>query len=410
MGFNLAEIAFLAAHREEIAEVTAQCALTKATVLADGQRLRAAFGEMGRAVSELTVARRLAAAKGLNAQWLWTKEAAEQATPGPVVAVRHGRIASFAPGEGVWDVTCSVGTELANYGPTGSSPVDFPVSSPVCFGSDIDPVRVAMARINLTTPGIFCADARAPAIPAAAAPVIIADPARRAGGRRITRPEDLHPPLPDLVATYSDRLLAIKCAPGLNYSAWEGLASVVSVNGAVKELCLYSPGLAAGDCRREAVVIHTETDGGWWIDRITDTAPDAVDSGPLGSFLIDPDGAIVRAGLVRHFAARENLHQLDPHIAYLTGESIPAGYSGFPVREVVPVKKLTAAVRALQITAAEILVRGVDVDPVRLRGQLKLRSRAGSGGPAGIIITRIGQERVAVICGLREFNPRPGSG
>ena len=43
------------------------------------------------------------------------------------------------------------------------------------------------------------------------ADVIIADPARRAGGRRITDPAQLLPPLPDLL-TDADRLAAMGAA------------------------------------------------------------------------------------------------------------------------------------------------------------------------------------------------------
>ncbi len=38
----------------------------------------------------------------------------------------------------------------------------------------------------------------------------------------------------------------MKCAPGLDFSQWPGLVSVASVNGNVKEACLYTPGLATG--------------------------------------------------------------------------------------------------------------------------------------------------------------------
>ena len=39
------------------------------------------------------------------------------------------------------------------------------------------------------------------------------------------------PPLPALLDAYAGRELAVKCAPGIDYSGWDGLVSVVSVDG-----------------------------------------------------------------------------------------------------------------------------------------------------------------------------------
>ena len=183
----------------------------------------------------------------------------------------------------------------------------------------------------------------------------------------------------------------MKCAPGIDYSDWEGLVSVVSVDGAVKEACLYTPGLSGG-VEREAVVL------GAGEERVTSADPsDTEVTGPQ-EFIVEPDGAIVRAGLVRHWAHRHRMDMLDEHIAFLTGPAIPEGYSGFPFLEAVPLKKLRAALAAHRAGSAEILVRGVDVDPDALRAKLKLR------GPErrGVVIARVGSGAVAYICGPRQ--------
>ena len=52
--------------------------------------------------------------------------------------------------------------------------------------------------------------------------------------------------------------------------------------------------------------------------------------------VLDPDGAVVRAGLVRHYGARHGLWQLDPDIAYLSGDELPDGLRGFEVLEQLP--------------------------------------------------------------------------
>ena len=99
-------------------------------------------------------------------------------------------------------------------------------------------------------------------------------------------------------------------------------------------------------------------------------------------------GAVVRAGLVRHYAARHRLWQLDPDIAYLSGDQLPDGVRGFEVLDEIGFneKRLRQALAAHDAGAAEILVRGIDVDPDALRKRLKLRGSTA----VSVVITRIG--------------------
>jgi hypothetical protein len=383
MAYTPAEVAFLAAHTDEIAQATTDLALTRKSLLADAAALRQRFGDHGRAVTELAQARRSALENGkFPGHWLTDLDAAQQATPQVVAAERARRLRRILGTDTlVHDVTCSVGTEGASVSAEG---LDY-------LGSDLDHSRLLMARHNLG-PGAWLvrADATVPA--STGADVIVADPARRAGGRRITRPDQLLPPLPDLLAAWPGRELAVKCAPGLDFSDWEGLVSLVSVDGGVKEACLYTPGLSEG-MRREAIVITAGK-----TDRITDSEPDGTYAGEAGRFLVDPDGAVVRAGLVRHYAHREGLWMLDERIAYLTGDRIPAGRTGFEIRDIVPLKKLKSALSSHDPGSLEILVRGVDVDPDALRKKLRLRGST----PMAVVCTRIGSQGVALICGPRQ--------
>lgn len=376
MSFSVDEVRYLAANAARIAQVEPQVALTKATVFADRAVLEREFGEYARAVSVLIYARRAAQGK-FPSHWLTDADAAQQATPAPVARVRAERIAA-AGAEFVHDVTCSVGSEAPAFQAAGLN----------WLGSDLDATRLAMARHNLG-PSAWLARADALA-PVTTGGVVVADPARRAGGRRITDPAKLIPPLPELIEAHRGREMAVKCAPGIDYSGWDGLVSVVSVGGGVKEACLYTPGLAGE--RREAVVLR---DG--FEDRVTDAEPDDTDVTGPQEYIVEPDGAIVRAGLVRHFAARHGLSMLDEHIAFLTGPRVPAGYTGFPFIEAVPLKKLKGALAAHHAGSAEILVRGVDVDPDQLRKKLKLRGDR----PMAVVIARVGDSAVAHICGAR---------
>jgi THUMP domain-like len=67
--------------------------------------------------------------------------------------------------------------------------------------------------------------------------------------------------------------------------------------------------------------------------------------------------------------------QLDPHIAYLSGEQLPGRVRGFEVLQQLffDERRLRRALSALDCGAFQILVRGVHVDPDGLRQRLALR-------------------------------------
>lgn len=490
-GFSAADIAYLASPpgAAALAEV-AELALTTASQLHDVAAVRRAHGDRAPALIETVRLRRRAAAKLSGAQdWLFTDDALQQATPTLVARHRATRLT----GRDVHDVTCSIGAEL----------VELARVCPRVVGSDLDQVRLAMARHNVsrpvspddarrasgpasrpgagqefrrdepasavpdtawlpaagssawphsvgptrvadelpdnrggstpvppTAPGTAPADAlgavppaatdTAPAdgpgavpfagaggvptntllvradalVPCTAGTVIIADPARRAGGKRTFDPAALQPPLPDLLAAYPGRDMAVKCAPGLDFDrlGWAGEVEVVSLDGAVREACLWSAGLSEPGVTRRATVLT----GTGAMTTLTDAEPDEIPEQPPGEWIVDPDGAVVRAGLVRHYAARHGLWQLDPRIAYLTGDRLPAGVRGFRIvdRFEFREKTLRTELRRRECGALEILVRGVDVDPDVLRRRLKL---TGSESYA-LVITRIGRAATVFLC------------
>ena len=306
--------------------------------------------------------------------WLFTDEALQQATAAVVARHRARRLA----GQHVHDATCSVGTELAALRQTAA----------YVLGSDLDPVRLAMARHNLG-PGVpLC---RADALqPISRDTVVLLDPARRSGGRRRFDPQAYTPPLDALAEVNRGRATVVKCAPGIDFDAvrrlgFDGEVEVVSAGGAVREACLWAPALAESGVRRRASVLDR---AGAPDEMLTDADPDDCGCGVPGRFIVDPDGAVVRAGLVRHYAARHGLWQLDPDIAYLTGDRLPAGVRGFAIVEQLPMREkvLRQALSALDCGPLEILVRGVDVDPDALRKRLRPTGRT----PLTVVVLRIG--------------------
>ncbi len=328
---------------------------------------------------ETTLLRRRAAEKLGELEvsgWLFTDEALQQATAAVVALHRARRLA----GHVVHDATCSIGTELAALGRCAVPAV----------GSDIDLVRLAMARHNLgETAGLCRADALHPVTRDA---VVLVDPARRRGGQRRFKPDDYQPGLRQVMDCYggsSGRDLVVKCAPGIDFDGvarlgFDGEIEVMSYRGSVREACLWSAGLAEPGVRRRASILDGPSGG----EQITDAGSDDCPVRPAGRWIIDPDGAVVRAGLVRHYAARHGLWQLDPAIAYLSGDRLPPEIRGFEVLEQLAFdeRRLRRALAARDCGALEILVRGVGVDPDALRRRLRPRGSQ----PLSVVITRVG--------------------
>jgi hypothetical protein len=386
LAFSSEDVAYLAsgAGAAALAEV-AGYPLTGGSRIADVAAIKGRFGDRAAALVETTLLRRKASTKfaGLAdvSNWLFTDEALQQATAYPVAQHRAVRLA----GTVVHDATCSIGTELAALRTSASTVI----------GSDMDPIRLAMAQHNLGDVQLCRADALHPVSGDA---VVLLDPARRTGGRRRFDPRAYVPPLDQLLDTYRGRAIAVKCAPGIDFAGVRGLGfdgeiEITSWGGSVREACLWSTGLAEPGVRRRATMLDSGED-------LTDLDPDDCSSAPAARWIIDPDGAVVRAGLVRQYANRHGLWQLDPAIAYLTGDELPPGVRGFEVVAELPYREkfLRRALSDHDCGPLEILVRGVDVDPDGLRRRLRPSGRTA----LSFVITRIGsgvaERSVAFVC------------
>jgi THUMP domain-like len=377
--FTSDDVAFLrsAAGVAALAEVDA-LPFTDSSRLHDVGVARKLLGAGFAPVVETVLLRRRASSKlDGAANWLFTDDALQQATASPVARHRAERFA----GRDVHDVTCSIGADLAALKAVAAR----------CVGSDLDPVRLAMARNNVPGQLVVQADALRPVSRATA---VTADPARRdSSGRRKWHPQDFMPPLDELSEVYAGVDLAVKCAPGIDFAVapWADEVELVSLDGAVREACLWTRGLATEGVSRRATVIHG--DSSW---TVTDAEPDDCPVAPPGEWIVDPDGAVVRAGLVRHYAARHGLWQLDERIAYLSGDTPPAGIRAFRVLEHghYTEKALKSLLKTRGIGRLEILVRGLDIDPNPLRKRLKLAGR----DEATVVLTRVGSKPVFLLC------------
>ncbi|MFN3867054.1 MAG: THUMP-like domain-containing protein, partial [Demequina sp.] len=167
-------------------------------------------------------------------------------------------------------------------------------------------------------------------------------------------------------------------------------AQWVSVDGSVVEAALWCGPLAQHSGHTALVM------GAGGPHRLSGTT-DRADAGPLGEFVYEPDGAVIRAGLVGELAHVTGTHLLDPTIAYLTADApVETPFArGYRVVEAMPfkVKALAAALRERGVGTVDIKKRGVDITPEQLRPQLKLKG----AGRMTVIVTRVAGQRTALL-------------
>ena len=126
----------------------------------------------------------------------------------------------------------------------------------------------------------------------------------------------------------------------------------------------------------------------------------AAERGPISEYLLEPDSAIIRAGLVAQICTAVNGWLLDERIAYICCSTIPDAsplYSRFAVRDTLPfsIKSLRAELRRRGIGRVEIKKRGIAMTPEEVRAQLRLDTSLPHF--ATVLLTRVGSQPVAVI-------------
>jgi len=338
-------------------------------------RRRAAPERVATALGQVELRRKAVAKFGeLAARMYFTPDGLEQATRLAVAEHRAGRLRAFEAAS-VIDLGCGIGGDLIAVARAGIT----------AAGVDLDPERVAVAAANLAALGLagIVQQADATQIDPSPFAVAFADPARRGARGRVMDAEGWTPPWP-FVESLLRRDACVKVAPGIPHALIPGdvEAEWVSDHGEVKEAALWSGALAT--TARRATVIG---DGG--LATLTDEDDPGAPVRPVGEFLYEPDGAVIRAGLVTAVAAGVQGGLLDEHIAYVTGDT---AYTtpfarGYRVVEELPYreKRLRAALRERGVGRLTIKKRGVDVTPEALRRRLTLRGDA----EATIVLTRV---------------------
>lgn len=353
-------------------------------------QLRSGGADPGVVAAAMTQARLRAAAAAKFGPFangmLFSQEGLEQATR-LVVAAHHAKRYLDAGIESVADLTCGLGADSMAFASMGLSVIAFERDEATALLADHnlrhwDDARVvhADAMATLASGSI---DAQA----------LFVDPARRDARGKRHDPRDYSPPLDDVLAlraSWPD--MGIKLGPALPHTAVppEAEAQWVSVDGDVVEMGVWT-GLLARTQRHSALVIR----GG--DSHLFEGEPVPGQSGDLGAYIYEPDGAVIRSGLVGPLAASVGARLIDPQIAYLTSdETLSTPFAaGFRVLEVLPYseKRLASALTSRRIGRLEIKKRGMDIDPAALRPRLKLKGDAS----ATVILTRVGDERLAII-------------
>jgi SAM-dependent methyltransferase len=361
-----------------------------ADALAVGTRLRRHDDPdlVAAALSQVEVRRRAATKLGPDAARMYlTPDALEQATTRGVAAHRAARLAAHAvhdPAGGrarLVDLGCGIGADLV-----AAARADLRVT-----GVEHDRLRAAMARANLAALGLpgEVVEGRAEDVDLSGYDLVFADPARRDARGRVFDPAEHSPPWSFVERLLRDTDACVKVSPALPHRLVpDGVeAEWVSEHGQVKEAALWSGALAS--VSRRATLLPEGT-------ALTATGARA-DVGPVGGFVHEPDGAVIRAGLVGELAEALGAHLLAPRIAYLSSDrpaATPLARS-FAVVESLPYreKALRAALRARDVGPLTIKKRGIDVTPETLRRRLGLRGSR----PATIVLTRTGGSAVALL-------------
>jgi hypothetical protein len=369
-------------------------------------RLRADGVDADLAAAALTQSRLRAKARAKLGDFadgmLFTPDGVEQATR-LVVAALHARRYLGAGVTKVADLTSGIGADALAFAGVGLR----------VLATDVDEMTAALATVNLRhfpEAEVRHADGLTLDLAAEGVDGVYADPARRTrGGRRVFDPAAYAPPLDAVWALRSQvPALGIKVGPGIPHQGLPAEAETqwVSVDGDVVEAGLWFGPLAPDGPGRSALVLATS--GGQATSRTLRTDGDGADLvpevGAVGAYLYEPDGAVIRAGLVAHAADELGGRLLDRTIAYVTTDqpaappppgSAPVA-TGYRVLDVMPfnLKRLKAYLRERGVGRLTIKKRGTAVTPEQLRSQLAPKGDA----EATLVLTRVaGAQHVLVV-------------
>jgi SAM-dependent methyltransferase len=308
----------------------------------------------------------------------FTPHGVEQSTRASVAAYRAARMRDLGV-TSVADLCCGIGGDAIALARAGIR----------VLAVDRDPLTAAAARANADALGLAdlveVREADVTEVDTAGYDAVFVDPARRGGRGRIFDPEAYSPPLSWAVgAALAAPHAALKIAPGIPHEAIpaEAEAEWISDGGDVKEAVLWF-GTGAPGAVRATLLPGPYTLRG---RGLPDPAPR-----PLGRYVYEPDGAVIRAHLVAEVAEEVGGGLLDPTIAYVTSDELrPTPYaSAYEITDQLPfnVKKLKALLRERAVGVLTVKKRGSAVEPEELRR--KVLPKPHGREAATVFLTRV---------------------
>ncbi|MFV0128250.1 THUMP-like domain-containing protein [Streptomyces sp. HMX112] len=251
---------------------------------------------------------------------------------------------------------------------------------------DRDPLTAEAARANAEALGlaglIEVRRADVTEVDTSSYDAVFVDPARRGGRGRIFDPEAYSPPLSWAVeAARTAPHAALKIAPGIPHDAipHDAAAEWVSDGGDVKEAVLWfgtRPGTVTATLLPGP---HSLTGRG---------LPDP-EVRPVGRYLYEPDGAVIRAHLVAEVAEHLGGGLVDATIAYITADDLRATpyATAYEITDELPfnLKRLKALLREREVGTLTVKKRGSAVEPEELRRKVKPKGR----NAATVFLTRV---------------------
>lgn len=366
---------------------------TKADVVKTVGELRKAGHSPGLVAAVLSQSKLRAKAEGkfgpFADRMLFTEAGLEQATRLRVAAMHAGRFQA-AGLHRIVDLGSGIGGDAL-----AIAAIDLAVTA-----VELDEVTAAIAAYNLAPwPNAEVINADASGVDLDSFDGVYLDPARRTAGHqntsRITNPADFSPSLDFAFEIGGRKPTGIKLGPGIDRDLIPGEAEAqwVSVDHDVVELGLWFGAVARPGIRRSALVMGINGTA----ELVSDADSEDAETGAIGEYLYEPDGAVIRARLIGDLARRIDARMLSNGIAYLTSDdAVDTPFaSRFRVTESLPFdeRSLKKALAARDIGTLEIKKRGVDVDPAQLRKRLSLKGKRG----ATLFVTRVAGKHTALL-------------
>jgi len=320
---------------------------------------------------------------------LFTEAGLEQATRLQVAALHAGRFQA-AGLTSIADLGSGIGGDAM-----AIAALDLAVTA-----VELDEVTAAIAAYNLAPfENATVLNADVTAVDTSNFGGLYLDPARRTAGHsntsRITDPADYSPTLDFAFGLAATKPTGIKLGPGIDRDLIpaDAEAQWVSVDRDVVELGLWFGAVARPGIRRSALVIGAHGTA----ELSAEADSEDAETGTLGEYLYEPDGAVIRARLIGDLARRLDARMLSTGIAYLTADTLieTPFASAFRVTDVLAYDERTLRRELARrgIGSLEIKKRGVDVDPAALRRKLQLKGRAS----ATLFVTRVAGRHSALL-------------